>query len=202
MAGCGCSIEAENNAQKKVLIILLSINLSFFFIEFIAGWISHSTGLMADSLDMLADASVYAVGLYAVGRAATVKIKAAFLNGGLQVLLGGVVLLDIIRRLLLGNEPESLFMLTVGFLALLANVVCLLLLMKHRQGDINMRATWICSRNDVIANLGVIIAGGLVAYTGSATPDFIIGLIIAFIVTKGGIQILNEARHAQIPLPS
>lgn len=117
------------------------------------------------------DALVYAVSLYAAG-------------------LGLLVLADILRRFLADSEPVSARMMGMGLLALLANITCLLLIAKHRAGEVHMRASWIFSRNDVIANLGVILAGGLVAWTGSRYPDLVIGLL----VVRGGVHILRDAR--------
>ncbi len=192
MPGCGCDIEAKNAEQRRVLVFLLIINGVMFFVEIVVGLLAESTALLADSLDMLADAAVYAVALYAVGRSACVKMRAARLSGFLQIILGLAVLFDIGRRALVGSEPESNAMILVGALALVANVICLRLIYKHRQGDAHMRASWIFSKNDVIANLGVIVGGLLVAYTASPYPDLLIGVLIAAVVIWGGISILRD----------
>jgi cation diffusion facilitator family transporter len=195
MSGCGCDVEIKDKTESRVLIILLAINGFMFFIEFSIGWWAQSTALIADALDMLADAMVYGVGLYAVGKAVRVKIHAATISGWLQIILGLLVLSDILRRFIYGSEPVSELMMAVGFLALIANVICLVLISKHRNGEVHMRASWIFSKNDVIANVGVIIAGGLVALTGSRLPDLIIGLIVALVVLRGGLLILRDARQ-------
>lgn len=197
MADCGCGIEIRNREERKVLIALLVINAAMFLVEIVFGIVSESTALIADSLDMLADAAVYAIGLYAVGRALQDKIRAAHVSGILQVMLGLMVLVDIGRRMLLGSEPESLLMTVVGAVALLANIVCLVLISKHREGEVHMRASWIFSKNDVIANVGIILAGGLVYVLESRYPDLVIGLIIAFVVTRGGVQIIRDAAQAR-----
>ena len=193
MSDCGCEFEARNRAERQVLIALLVINGSMFVFEFVLGWLGQSTGLIADSLDMLADASVYAVSLYAVGRAASVKQSAARLSGWLQIALAGLVLIDVLRRAVLGSDPLGGWMIAVAMVALVANVTCLWLIRKHRDGEVHMRAAWIFSANDVIANTGVILAGGLVAVTGSRWPDLVIGAIVATVVLRGGIRILREA---------
>ncbi len=201
MSNCECKIEIKSKEESKVLIILLSINAVMFVIEFTLGWLGESTGLIADSLDMFADALVYSVGLYAVGKSLRIKANSAILSGSLQITLGTGVLLDIIRRTIMGSKPDSTFMILVSLVALAANVICLVLLAKHRDGEVHMRATWIFTKNDVIANLGVITAGVLVAYFSSAIPDLIIGCIISAIVIRGGVQIINEAnatRNAQL----
>ena len=194
MSGCGCEIEIQDKSEHRVLIALLLINGIMFFAELGVGWWAQSTALIADALDMLADAMVYGVGLYAVGKSLLVKVHAARISGTLQVLLGLLVLVDIVRRLIVGSEPVSILMMSMGIIALIANVTCLILIAKHREGEVHMRASWIFSKNDVIANLGVILAGGLVAWTGSRLPDLVIGLLVALLVIRGGILILQDAK--------
>ena len=194
MSGCGCEVDIKNKSESRVLIILLLINAAMFVIEISAGLIAQSTGLIADSMDMLADASVYAISLYAVGRSLAVKNHAAYISGIMQIILGLLVLADIIRRFIYGSEPESSLMMLFGVIALIANTACLLLIAKHRKGEVHMRASWIFSKNDVIANLGVIISGGLVAWLASPYPDLIIGLIIVIIVIRGGVLIIHDSK--------
>ena len=200
MSGCDCDpdLEPGDRAQRRVLWLLLAINGVMFVAELGAGLLAQSSALVADSLDMLADASVYGLGLYAVGRAAQLKARTALFSGGLEVALGVLVLVEVALKLGLGSQPESLWMMAVGLVALAANVTCLHLLAAHREGDVHMRASWIFSKNDVIANLGVIGAGALVWWFGSALPDLIIGAAIAFIVVRGGVQILAAARSAAL----
>jgi len=193
MAGCDCEVKIDNREQSRILIILLGINALMFLLEITLGILSESTALIADSLDMLADATVYAIGLYAVGRSATAKISAASFSGIFQIILGLSVSLDVLRRLIWGSEPESWLMIVIGIAALIANTICLLLISKHKDGEVHMRASWIFSKNDVIANLGIIIGGGLVYLLGSRFPDLIIGMLISILVIHGGIQILKEA---------
>jgi len=193
MTDCGCEIEIKNRGEGRVLKILLSINAFMFIAEITLGILSESTALIADSLDMLADATVYGIGLYAVGRSPLVKIKAAHLSGVFQILLGALVSADVIRRLIYGSEPESFLMITVGMVALVANIICLILISKHKEGEVHMRASWIFSKNDVIANLGIIISGGFVYLLDSRFPDLIIGMIISIIVIRGGIHIIKDA---------
>ncbi|TVQ12053.1 MAG: cation transporter [Leptolyngbya sp. DLM2.Bin27] len=193
MSDCECgSLSAKEASQRRTLWILLAINGAMFVLEGLTGWLAQSTALLADALDMLADATVYALSLYAVGRAAGAKLRAARLSGWLQVALAGLVLADGVRRFLAGQSPEPTWMVAIGMLALGANVTCLLLIAKHRQEEIHMRASWIFSKNDVIANLGVIGAGFLVSLTGSAWPDLVVGLLVAAIVLRGGVMILRD----------
>lgn len=195
MSNCDCSVEVESREQSRVLWILLAINAFMFVAEVIAGVIAESTGLIADSIDMLADAIVYAIGLYAVGRATSVKISAAHLSGVFQILLALGVAAEITHRLIWGSEPEPLFMIGVGILALVANIICLALISKHRDGEVHMRASWIFSKNDVIANSGVILAGVLVHVFDSRSPDLVIGTIIVLIILRGGLKIITDARY-------
>jgi len=194
MADCGCSIEVNNRQQQKVLLLLLFINAVMFFVELTLGIIADSTGLIADSMDMFADAMIYAISLYAVGRALHNKIRAAYLSGILQCLLAAAVMIDVARRSIWGSEPDSQLMIGVGLIALVANVICLILISKHRKGEVHMRASWIFSKNDVIANAGVILSGFLVEFFSSSIPDLLIGFMIAAIVMKGGVSIVKDAR--------
>lgn len=181
-------------SESKVLRQLLAINGVMFIVELAIGLYAQSTGLIADSLDMFADAAVYGLSLYAVGKTIQLKKKAAHLSGYLQILLAVGALVEISRRLIFGSEPEEYLMMGVAAIALVANAICLWLLSKHRDGEVHMKASWIFSTNDVIANLGVIIAGALVWSFQSNWPDLIVGLIIAIIVLRGGIRILGISK--------
>ena len=173
--------------------MLLGINAVMFVVEITLGFLSESTALIADSLDMLADATVYGIGMYAVGRPMSTKIRAAHLSGVFQIMLGALVSFDVFRRFIGGSEPESLLMISVGIVALIANVICLKLISKHREGEVHMRASWVFSKNDVIANLGIIVGGLLVYVLDSRYPDLVIGLAISIVVIRGGMQILKDA---------
>lgn len=200
MAGCECGSEQADKMEKKTLAILLSINGFMFLVELILGWLAQSTGLMADSLDMLADAAVYGLSLYVVGKGALKQAKAAMVSGMLQMILGFGVLLEVVRRLLFGSDPQSLFMISVGCVALVANIICLVLISKHKDGGVHMRASLIFSTNDVLANLGVILSGVLIVVIDSRAPDLIIGTIISLIVMRGGIAIIRESKKEIEPL--
>lgn len=195
MSDCGCELEVESKAQSRVLWLLLAINATMFVAELVAGIIADSTGLIADSLDMLADAAVYGIGIYAVGRSGRIKVRAASVSGVCQILLALGVMVEIARRLIWGSEPEALLMIGVSVVALLANIVCLLLISRHRAGEIHMRASWIFSKNDVIANSGVLLAGLLVLLLDARWPDLVIGAVIVLVVLRGGLSIIADARH-------
>lgn len=198
MSDCDCSIEVESRQQRRVLITLLAINAAMFVVEVVTGILAESTGLIADSLDMLADAVVYGIGLYAVSRAASAKIRAAFVSGYFQMALALIVALDVCRRAVYGSEPEPAYMVLVGLLALAANVTCLKLIARHRDGGVHMRASWIFSKNDVIANVSVILGGGLVYLTGVRWPDLAVGVAITYIVFRGGLAIIEDARNEKL----
>lgn len=178
-------------AEARTLWVLLSINAAMFVVEGIAGWLAQSSGLIADSLDMLADATVYALSLYAVGKVARTKLRAAHLSGLFQGLLALGVLADVARRLVAGSAPEAPAMIGISVLAFAANVSCLWLISKHRHGGAHMKASWIFSANDVLANVGVFAAGALVAVTGSRLPDLVIGTAVGLLVLVGAVRILR-----------
>lgn len=177
--------------ETSVLYWLLGINGSMFFVEIVVGWFAQSAGLIADSLDMFADAAVYGLALYAVGHSHKMKLRAAHISGWLQVILALGALSEVLRRFIFGSDPVSSLMMGFGFIALIANITCLLLIFRNRESGAHMKASWIFSANDVIANLGVMLAGFLVALTGSHYPDLVIGLVIAAIVLSGARRILQ-----------
>ncbi len=192
----GSQASFEHNApdevdERRTLWLVLVLNALMFVVEFSAGWVARSTGLIADSLDMFADATVYGVSLYAVGRALAQQQRAAQLAGVLQMVLALAALAEVVRHFWLGKEPVSSLMLIFAGLALVVNIACLWLLARHQAAGVHMQASWIFTSNDVIANLGVILAAVLVAWTGSAYPDLIVGILIAVIVLIGATRILR-----------
>jgi Co/Zn/Cd efflux system component len=191
-------MEAKNAAERKTLKALLAINGSMFVIGCVTGLLAHSTALIADSLDMFADASVYLLSLYAVGKAARYKNRAAFFSGSLQISLAAMTLVNVVQRFIAGDLPESHWMMGISLLALVANSFGLYLLAKHRHGEVHMQASWIFTQNDVIANLSVIIAGILVSWLRSPMPDLIAGFGISILVIWGGITIIKTTRADSI----
>jgi cation diffusion facilitator family transporter len=186
-------LDALRSSQKNILIIVLIINALMFFIEFTFGILSRSTAVLADSLDMLGDATVYAFSLYVINRSSKWKASAAFLKGIIITLFGFYVLGEAVSKIISDVLPVAKTMGAVGFLALIANTSCLLLLLKHKDDDINMKSTWICSRNDIIANSGVLLAAFLVSWFESKWPDIIVGLAIAFVFLQSSFSILSES---------
>jgi len=193
MSGCGCEVEIKDQSQRQVLYWLLGINATMFVIEMGIGLLADSTALIADSLDMLADAVVYGVALYAIGKSLLHKANAARISGFFQMALGVLIIIDIVRRSIYGSEPVSGLMMAMGAVALIANVICLVIIRKQRNEEVHMRASWIFSANDVIANLGVIFAGVLVFWLDSRWPDLVIGVIVSCVVLRGAKMILEEA---------
>lgn len=182
------------SGERRTLKVVLAINAVMFVVELVAGWLANSTGLLADSLDMLADALVYAVGLKVVGGSIRAQHRAARLAGVLQLAMGLGVLVEVARRALMGSEPTSVIMMVTAGGALAANLVCARLLQGHREGGAHMRASWIFTATDAIANLGVVLAGGLVFVTGSGLPDLVIGTVIASVVLYGAVRIVRIPR--------
>jgi len=189
--------ETTNNTdqEKKLLWQVLAINFFFFAFELTTGFISNSMGLVADSLDMLADSIVYGLALFAVGGTMTRKKKIAKSAGYFQVTLAVFGFIEVIRRFV-DSETVPVFqsMIIISILALIGNGLCLYLLQKSKSKEAHMQASMIFTSNDVIVNLGVIVAGGLVYLTSSKYPDLIIGTIIFFIVGQGAIKILKLSK--------
>lgn len=200
MSDCGCRHEARNPGERRILWIALALNAAMAVIGGVAGWIAESTGLWADALDMLSDAGAYAIGLLAVGRSLRFKTNAARLIGIVLLLLGVGVVAEVIRRAIYGAEPLSAWMIGVALLSLTVNIIVLRMLAPLKSGEIHLRATWISTRADVVANFGVILAGTLVWVLGSPYPDLIVGAAIGVYIVKEAFEILTDANRAQ-PAP-
>ena len=181
--------------ERKLLRQVLAINLFFFALELTAGFISDSMGLVADSLDMLADSIVYGLALYAVGGPMIRKKNIAKSAGYLQLILAISGFAEVVRRFA-GSETVPVFqtMIIISILALAGNGLCLYLLQKSKSREAHMQASMIFTSNDIIINLGVIAAGGLVYLTNSKLPDLIVGTIVFFIVGQGALKILKLAK--------
>ncbi|MGH7332941.1 MAG: cation transporter [Candidatus Rokuibacteriota bacterium] len=166
-----------------------------FLVEFVAGVLANSTALLADSLDMLGDTLVYGFSLYVVARGLRWQARAALMKGVIMAAFGAGLLVQVAFKLALGLTPSAAVMSTIGLLALAANLGCLALLGGRRGDDINMRSAWICSRNDVLGNVGVLLAAAVVALTGAAWPDIVIGLVVAAVFGGSAVRVIREARH-------
>ena len=189
-------IEADTSSmQRKLLWTVLIINFLFFGLEMLFGIFSNSMGLVADSLDMLADSIVYALALFAVGGTIARKNNIAKFAGYFQILLAVIGFIEVVRRFIgVEKMPDFQTMIVVSVLALIANVICLYLLQKGKSKEAHMQASMIFTSNDVIINSGVILAGLLVNWLNSGYPDLIIGAIVFVIVARGAYRILQLAK--------
>ncbi|MGK5094373.1 cation transporter [Deltaproteobacteria bacterium TL4] len=188
-----CELEKLKERQYDTLKWVLIINAGMFLIELTAGIMAHSTALMADSLDMLGDAIVYSFSLYVVSRSDYWKALSAILKGGIMASFGFFVMGQALYKVLVPSVPTYETIGSIGLLALAANAYCLFLLGKHREEDINMRAVWLCSRNDIIANVSVLGAGVGVWITHSQWPDIMVGTAIAILFLRSSFHVLKEA---------
>ena len=184
---------ALRDQQRRVLVAVLAVNLAMFFVEFGAGLLSGSTALLADSLDMLGDSLVYGFSLYVLQRSLAWRARAALAKGVIMAAFGLGVLLESAFRLRAGVPPLVPAMAGTAVLALVANAFCFSLLWRHRADDINLRSTWLCSRNDLFANGAVLLAAGLVAWSESFWPDLIVGVFIAVLFLRTAASVLRES---------
>ena len=191
-----CEIDKLREKQSKTLKIVLAINALMFVVEFGAGFIASSTALMADSLDMLGDAFVYGFSLFVVARDDGWKARAAYAKSAVMFMFGIFVLFQVVMKLLNPEVPQYEIMGSIGFIVLVANSVCLYLLTRHRDEDINMRSVWLCSRNDIVANISVLIASVGVVITSSHWPDVIVGLGIAILFIRSAIFVFKDAQDS------
>jgi len=196
---CGsdcCAAESRELAEsprRRVLYAVLIINAAMFGVEFAAGLWAGSTALLADSLDMLADALVFAVSLLAIARGARARAAAGLSNAVLEGVLGLAVLAQVGYHVVVPVSPLGGVMMAVSGVALAANAGCGALLLGFRHEDINMRAVWLCTRNDAIGNAGTIVGGALVVLLGSKWPDLVIGGAMAFLLVRTALSVGREA---------
>jgi Co/Zn/Cd efflux system component len=191
-----CEIRPVPPGQRRVLQAALAINAAMFVLECGAGLAASSTALLADAVDMLGDALVYGFSLYAVGRGLIWQSRAAFLKGLVMAAFGVGILVQVALKLAHGLTPGVETMSVVGLVALVANLVCLRLLWRHREDDVNMRSAWICSRNDVIGNVSVLVAAAAVWLSGSPWPDIAVGLWMAVVFGRSAVAVLADATRS------
>ena len=197
MDGC-CETKADEltvlrGEYRNVLVTVLVINAVLFVVEAAAGLLANSTALLADSLDMLGDSLVYGFSLYVLWRSAAWKAKAALLKGAIMAVFGLGVLLEVIYKTISGIVPSAETMGIIGALVLLGNGICFLLLFRYRSDDLNMRSTWLCSRNDIIANVSVLAAAVGVKMFDASWPDIVVGATIAALFLKSALTVLRES---------
>ncbi|MBB5234300.1 cation transporter [Deinococcus budaensis] len=189
-------LDASQAADRRILWLVLLINLGQSLAGAGVGVWASSTALIGAALDNLADASVYGVSLYAVGRAATIKVRAARLSGWLLIGLAVLLFVEVLRRFFGGEEPVGPAMMAMAAVNAALNLVCLHLLKRHRGEDVNFKASAIFTSNDSIVNLAIVLSGALVLWLDSNLPDLILGLVVSAIAANGGREILSEAAEA------
>ena len=195
---CCSSLEKEltkvQDEKRNILVWVLIINTSMFFIEAIYGWFAQSNALMADALDMLGDAAIFGFSLYVIRLNTIWQSRAGYIKGIIMAIFAIGVLTSAFYRSFNPIIPEVTTMGVVGFMALAANLICALMLLGFRNTDVNMRSAWLCSRNDVLANVGVLLAAAGVAWTNSSWPDLVVGVSISGLILKSAIEVMRDAK--------
>jgi len=202
MAGCDHSdlkFDGASKAYKQVLWIVIVINATMFVVEMTAGLAAQSMALRADALDFLGDSVTYLITLLVIGHPQVWRSRAALAKGVSLGAMGVWVLLSTVYRVFVLGHPDEFVMGSIGMLAFAANLASVFLLIKYREGDANIRSVWLCSRNDAIGNIAVVIAAFAVAGTGTAWPDLIVAAILASLFLYSAFKItshaLEELRH-------
>ena len=203
MSGC-CdekTFEGLSPSYQRALIAVIAINAVMFLVEMTAGLVSGSQALKADALDFAGDTATYGLSLFVIGASLKTRARASLIKGASLAAIAMLVLAMTGFRMINGAPPEAGTMGLIGLLALAANLTSVLILLRWRDGDSNVRSVWLCSRNDAIGNVGVIVAGGLVAATGTAWPDLVVAALLASLFLKSAaaitVQALSELKRAQ-----
>jgi len=197
-----CEVTALRESHGRVLWIVLAINALMFMVEGVAGILAHSTSLLADALDMIGDALVYGFSLFVLARSLRWQAGAALAKGAFMLAFGIAVLTEAMHKVFYPIMPNVETMGAIGTLALTANIVCFSLLYAHRADNLNMSSTWLCSRNDLIANVGVLVAAGATYLLASRWPDIIVGCVIAALFLRSAFSVLRDATRALRPTSS
>lgn len=201
-AGCCDNEEFDGTSTgfRRALWIVIAINAAMFVVEMAAGAAARSQALKADALDFIGDAATYGLSLWVIGKPAAWRANAALVKAGSLFLMGGVILTLALYRAIFATAPDAAVMGSIAILALVANLVSVLILMRWRDGDANVRSVWLCSRNDAVGNVAVFGSAGLVALTGTHWPDVIVAMLMAGLFVSSAVQILakalGERRHA------
>lgn len=197
MSGCCGSnknFDGMSNKYKRILLWIMAINGVMFFIEMSAGIGAQSQALQADALDFLGDTLTYGISFWVIGKSLTLRSNVALFKGYSLLLMALWVFSSTVYRIFVINSPDAFTMGGIAILACTANVVSVLLLMKYKDGDANVRSVWLCSRNDAIGNLVVLVAASGVWFTNSAVPDLLVALVLAFLFLSSAIQIIKQAK--------
>ena len=184
---------SADDQQRRTLLIVLILNALLFLGLGIGGIMADSSALLANAVDNASDSVVYLISFVAIGRAASWKRGAARLSGILLLVFAAGVLIDVGRRWWFGTEPVGWTMMGLALVAAIVNLICLVLLRRDQSGDVNMEAAKTFSMNDFASNGGILVAGGLVMWLDQAWPDLVVGMLVAAIAVKGGIEILRSA---------
>ena len=191
---CGqTSFDGTSKSYRRALLAVIAINAIMFIVEPSAGYLARSQALKADALDFGGDAATYAISLAVIGMSASVRAKASLFKAGSLALIALFILGSTIARVFSDGSPETITMSIIGGLALAANLLSVLILLRWRDGDSNVRSVWLCSRNDAIGNVGVIAAAGTVALTGSPWPDLIVAALLAGLFLRSSWAITLQA---------
>ena len=186
--------EGMSDGYKRALLAVILINAVMFFVEITAGLKSGSQALLADSLDFAGDSATYTISLLVIGASLRTRAMASLFKGGSLAVIAMIILASSLYRFLGDTVPAAETMGLIGFLALVANLTSLLILMRWRDGDSNVRSVWLCSRNDAVGNVGVIIAGIVVGITGAAWPDLLVAVLLATLFLRSAVSIVSQAR--------
>ncbi len=194
---CGCGVDqnfdGSSPAYKRVLIVIIVINLGMFFVELFGGLASGSMALLADSLDFLGDSATYTISLIVIGMPLAVRAKAGLFKGVSLFIVAAWVLGSTSYRVFVEGVPEALTMGTIAVAAFAANVLSAVLLLKYKDGDSNVRSVWLCSRNDAIGNLAVIVAASGIAATDAAWPDLLVAGIMSGLFIHSATRIVQQS---------
>ncbi len=190
---------SADDQQRRTLLIVLILNALLFLGLGIGGLLADSSALLANAVDNASDSVVYLISLVAIGRAASWTRGAARLSGILLLVFAAGVLIDVGRRWWFGTEPVGWTMMGMALVAAIVNLICLVLLRRDTSDDVNMEAAETFSLNDFASNGGILVAGGLVMWLDQAWPDLLVGMLVAAIAVKGGIEILRSAKKGVVP---
>ena len=188
----------NDRQQGRTLLTVLALNAGLAVALGIGGWSADSSALLANAVDNASDAAVYLISFLAIGRAAAWKRGAARFSGVMLLIFGAGVLLDAGRRFLVGTEPIGPTMMGLAIVAAIINLICLQLIRRQHSGDVNMKAAETFSFNDFASNGGILVAGGLVLWLDQAWPDLVVGVLVAAIAVKGGVDILQDAARTKV----
>ena len=189
------TFDGMNEDYKRRLMLVTGINIAMFFVEMGAGSLAGSQALKADALDFFADGITYALSFWAIGKAANVRTGAAVLKGVSLLAMGLWIAVTTLYQFFVHGVPIPEVMGGIGFVALAANLLSVYLLMAYKDGDANIRSVWLCSRNDAIGNVAVMISAGFVALLNNGVPDLIVAGVMAVLFLSSSYQILTQSWH-------